>query len=60
MISSCRKVFAQRGHFLFNKDIYICNNNPITFKDHVLSRKHQIAEQTVKWEQQGININPTQ
>ena len=37
--------------------IYISKN---TFEDHVISRKHQISEQTVQWEQQQINKCPTQ
>ena len=43
MPRSCKRVFSQRGYFLFDKKhTYI--NNQIIFKDHVLSPKHQIDE----------------
>ena len=40
------------------KTINIYINNQIPFKDHVISRKYQISEQTVKWERQWINEYP--
>ena len=37
---------------------YIYNNRPIPFIENVLSIQRQISEQTVKWEQQGIDKYP--
>ena len=51
MTRSCKRVFAQRGCFLFDYKIYIYINKQIPFKDYLPSRKSSVTEQTVQWEQ---------